>query len=140
AVRSGAQYLVSPAFDAAVVDWCEAHSVPIIPGVATPSEINVAWQRGLQTLKLFPAEQLGGVALLRALRGPFPEGQFVPTGGIAPRNLDNYARQPNVVACGGSWIASKETISARRFDDIVAAAQEACTIFRRARRRRSEAG
>jgi len=140
AVRSGAQYLVSPAFDAAVVDWCEAHSVPIIPGVATPSEINVAWQRGLQTLKLFPAEQLGGVALLRALRGPFPEVKFVPTGGITPRNLDNYARQPNVVACGGSWIASKETISARRFDDIVAAAQEACTIVRRARRQRSKAG
>jgi hypothetical protein len=65
--ESGAQYLVSPAFDAAVVDWCEAHSVPIIPGVATPSEVNVAWQRGLRTLKLFPAEQLGGVALLRAL-------------------------------------------------------------------------
>jgi 2-dehydro-3-deoxyphosphogluconate aldolase / (4S)-4-hydroxy-2-oxoglutarate aldolase len=140
AVRSGAQYLVSPAFDAAVVDWCEDHSVPIIPGVATPSEINAAWQRGLRTLKLFPAEQLGGVALLRALRGPFPEVRFVPTGGITTRNLGDYARQPNVVACGGSWIASRETISAQRFDDIVAAGQEACTILRQARRERSEAG
>jgi 2-dehydro-3-deoxyphosphogluconate aldolase/(4S)-4-hydroxy-2-oxoglutarate aldolase len=140
AVRSGAQYLVSPALDAAVVDWCEEHSVPIIPGVATPSEVNAALQRGLRTLKLFPAEQLGGVALLQALRGPFPEIQFVPTGGITPRNLGDYARQPNVVACGGSWIASKDAISARQFDDITAAAQEACTILRQARRQWSHAG
>jgi 2-dehydro-3-deoxyphosphogluconate aldolase/(4S)-4-hydroxy-2-oxoglutarate aldolase len=139
-VSSGAQYLVSPAFDAAVVEWSEEHSVPIIPGVATPTEVNAASQRGLRTLKLFPAEQLGGVALLRALRGPFPEIQFVPTGGITPRNLGDYARQPNVVACGGSWIASKEAISAHKFDDIVAAARDACTIIGRARQQRSEAG
>jgi 2-dehydro-3-deoxyphosphogluconate aldolase / (4S)-4-hydroxy-2-oxoglutarate aldolase len=139
AVRCGAQFLVSPAFDAAVLEWCEAHSVPIIPGVATPSEVNAARQRGVRTLKLFPAEQLGGVPLLQALRGPFPDVRFVPTGGITPRNLGNYARQPNVAACGGSWIASRQAISARKFDDIVAAAQEACTILRRAREQRGEA-
>jgi 2-dehydro-3-deoxyphosphogluconate aldolase/(4S)-4-hydroxy-2-oxoglutarate aldolase len=140
AVRAGAQYLVSPALDAAVVDWCEERSVPVIPGVATPSEVNSAWRRGLRTLKLFPAEQLGGVALLQALHGPFPEVQFVPTGGITPRNLGDYARQPNVVACGGSWIASKEAINARKFDDIAAAARDACTILREARRERSATG
>jgi len=140
AVRAGAQFVVSPALDASVVEWCEERSVPIIPGVATPSEVNAAWQRGLRTLKLFPAEQLGGVALLQALRGPFPEVGFVPTGGITPHNLGDYARLPNVVACGGSWIASREAISARKFDDIVAAAQEASTIFRRARRQGGEAG
>jgi 2-dehydro-3-deoxyphosphogluconate aldolase/(4S)-4-hydroxy-2-oxoglutarate aldolase len=96
-------------------------------------------QRGLRTLKLFPAEQLGGVKLLQALHGPFPQIQFVPTGGITPHNLGSYARQPNVVACGGSWIASKEAISARKFDDIAAAAEEACTIFRRARRQPDQA-
>jgi 2-dehydro-3-deoxyphosphogluconate aldolase/(4S)-4-hydroxy-2-oxoglutarate aldolase len=140
AVRSGAQYLVSPAFDAAVVDWCQEHSVPIIPGVATPTEVNTASQRGLRTLKLFPAEQLGGVALLRALRGPFPEVQFVPTGGITPRNLGDYAREHNVAACGGSWIASREAISTRKFDDIAAAAQDACKILRQARAQRGGAG
>ena len=140
AVRSGAHYLVSPAFDATVVEWCEEHSVAIIPGVATPTEINAARHRGLRTLKLFPAEQLGGVALLKALRGPFPDVQFVPTGGITTQNLGDYARQPNVVACGGSWIAGKDAISARKFDEIAAAAAEACTILRRARRQRSEAG
>jgi 2-dehydro-3-deoxyphosphogluconate aldolase/(4S)-4-hydroxy-2-oxoglutarate aldolase len=140
AVSSGAQYLVSPAFDAAVVDWCEQRSVPILPGVATASEVNAAWQRGLRTLKLFPAEQLGGVALLQALRGPFPDVRFVPTGGITPRNLGEYARQPNVVACGGSWIASRAAISAGKFDDIAAAAQEACTIVRQARRQGDKAG
>jgi 2-dehydro-3-deoxyphosphogluconate aldolase/(4S)-4-hydroxy-2-oxoglutarate aldolase len=114
--------------------------VPVVPGVATPSEVNAARQRGLGTLKLFPAEQLGGVALLQALRGPFPEIHFVPTGGITPRNLADYARQPNVVACGGSWIASSEAISARKFDAIAAAAQEACAIVRGAREGRNEAG
>jgi 2-dehydro-3-deoxyphosphogluconate aldolase/(4S)-4-hydroxy-2-oxoglutarate aldolase len=140
AVRAGAQFVVSPAFDPAVVEWCEEHSVPIIPGVATPSEVNAARQCGLRTLKLFPAEQLGGVALLQALRVPFPDVHFVPTGGITLQNLGDYARQPNVVACGGSWIASREAISARRFDDIAAAAQEASTIFRRARQEHSGAG
>jgi 2-dehydro-3-deoxyphosphogluconate aldolase/(4S)-4-hydroxy-2-oxoglutarate aldolase len=139
AVESGAQYLVSPAFDPAIVDWCAEHSVPLVPGVATASEVNAAWQRGLRTLKLFPAEQLGGVALLQALRGPFPEIRFVPTGGITPRNLGDYARQPNVVACGGSWIATKEAISAREFDQIVAAAQEARMILHQSRRQRSQA-
>jgi len=139
AVQAGAQYLVSPALDAAIVDWCEEQSVPLIPGVATPTEVNAAWQRGLRTLKLFPAEQLGGVALLRALHGPFPEVRFVPTGGITPRNLGDYARQPNVVACGGSWIASRDAISARKFDDIAAAAREAWAIVRAARRQRGQA-
>ncbi len=133
AVGSGAQYVVSPALNAAVVEWCQEHSVPIIPGVATPTEVSAAQQRGLRTLKLFPAEQLGGVAMLQALRGPFPEIQFVPTGGITQRNLGDYAGQPNVVACGGSWIAPKDAISGRKFDDIVAAAREACAIVRRAR-------
>jgi 2-dehydro-3-deoxyphosphogluconate aldolase/(4S)-4-hydroxy-2-oxoglutarate aldolase len=140
AVRSGAQYLVSPAFDATVLDWCHDHSVPVVPGVATASEVNAALQRGLRTLKLFPAEQVGGVALLKALRGPFPDVQFVPTGGITPDNLADYARQPNVVACGGSWIASREAISAHRFDAIVAAARDACRILRQARHDRSAAG
>lgn len=133
AVRAGAQYIVSPAFDPAVVDWCEEHAVPVVPGVATPTEVNAASQRGLRTLKLFPAEPLGGVALLRALHGPFPEIGFVPTGGITPDNLGDYASQRNVVACGGSWIASREAISAQRVDDIRAAARDACTILRRAR-------
>jgi len=138
AVTSGAQFLVSPALDEAVVDWCAERSVPLVPGVATASEVNSAWQRGLRTLKLFPAEQLGGVALLRALRGPFPGVQFVPTGGITAHNLGDYARQPNVAACGGSWIATREAVSARRFDEIVQAAQEACTILRRALEERGE--
>lgn len=139
ALSAGAQYLVSPALDPAVLSWCEERSVPIIPGVASATEVNAAWQRGLRTLKLFPAEPLGGVALLRALNGPFPETRFVPTGGITPGNLGDYARQPNVVACGGSWIATREEISAGRFDEIAAAAREACTIVREARRPGSKA-
>lgn len=140
AVSSGARYLVSPALDAAVIDWCEEHSVPIVPGVATATEVNAAWQRGLRTLKLFPAEQLGGVVLLNALRGPFPQVQFIPTGGITPRNLGDYASQPNVVACGGSWIASREAISAGKFDQIAAAALQARAILNRAHEQRSHAG
>jgi 2-dehydro-3-deoxyphosphogluconate aldolase/(4S)-4-hydroxy-2-oxoglutarate aldolase len=106
----------------------------LVPVITIDRADNAASQRGLRTLKLFPAEQLGGVALLKALRGPFPDIRFVPTGGITPRNLGDYARQPNVLACGGSWIASREMIAARGFDDIAAAAREACTVVDAARR------
>ncbi|MHB8892007.1 MAG: beta/alpha barrel domain-containing protein, partial [Candidatus Limnocylindrales bacterium] len=76
----------------------------MIPGVATPSEIEANLARGLTLLKLFPAEVLGGVAMVRAMGGPYPDVRFVPTGGIGPANLAAYLAQPNVVACGGSWL------------------------------------
>lgn len=133
AVAAGAQYIVSPGFDAAVVDWCQAHDVPVLPGVVTPTEINMALAKGLHLLKFFPAEEVGGVRMLKALHGPYGDVQFIPTGGINTTNLAEYLALPNVVACGGSWMASATMIAEGRFAEITRVAAEAQAIVRRAR-------
>ena len=133
AVRAGAQYIVAPGFDAAVVEWCLGNGVPVLPGVATPTEINMALARGVKLLKFFPAEEIGGVRMLKALRAPYQEVQFIPTGGINARNLAEYLALPNVVACGGSWMATESMISEGRFDEIARLSREARAIVGRAR-------
>jgi 2-dehydro-3-deoxyphosphogluconate aldolase/(4S)-4-hydroxy-2-oxoglutarate aldolase len=133
AVRAGAQYIVSPGFDTFVVDWCQEHHVPVLPGVATPTEINMALARGLKLLKFFPAEEIGGVRMLKVLYAPYAEVRFIPTGGITPHNLAQYIALPNVVACGGSWMATESTISEGKFDEIARVAGEARAIVRRVR-------
>ncbi len=133
AVRAGAQYIVSPGFDAFVVDWCQEHHVPVLPGVATPTEINMALAKGLHLLKFFPAEEIGGVRMLKALYAPYAEVRFIPTGGIMLHNLAQYIALPNVVACGGSWMATESMISESKFDEIARVAGEARAIVRRVR-------
>lgn len=133
AVQAGARYIVSPGFDVAVVDWCQAHNVPVLPGVATPTEINMALAKELKLLKFFPAGELGGMRMLKALYGPYPEVRFIPTGGINATNLAQYLTLPNVVACGGSWMATARMISEGRFDEIARVATEARSIVRQLR-------
>jgi 2-dehydro-3-deoxyphosphogluconate aldolase / (4S)-4-hydroxy-2-oxoglutarate aldolase len=133
AVRAGAQYIVSPGFDSSIVDWCQEHNVPVLPGVATPTEINMALARGLKLLKFFPAEEIGGVRMLKALYAPYSEVRFIPTGGITAHNLADYLALPNVVACGGSWMATESMISERKLDEIARVSREARAIVRRVR-------
>jgi 2-dehydro-3-deoxyphosphogluconate aldolase/(4S)-4-hydroxy-2-oxoglutarate aldolase len=133
AIRAGAQYIVAPGFDAAVVDWCQEHSVPVLPGVATPTEINMALARGVKLLKFFPSEEIGGVRMLKALYAPYQEVQFIPTGGIKAHNLAEYLVLPNVVACGGSWMATGSMISEGKFDEITRLSREARAIVQRTR-------
>ena len=133
AVRAGAQYIVAPGFDAAVVDWCQGHGIPVLPGVATPTEINMALARGVKLLKFFPSEEIGGVRMLKALHAPYQEVQFIPTGGIKAHNLAEYLTLPNVVACGGSWMATGSMISEGKFDEIARLSGEARAIVHRAR-------
>jgi len=133
AVLAGAQYIVSPGFDAAVVDWCQEHHVPVLPGVATPTEINMALARGVKILKFFPAEEFGGVRMLKALYGPYPEVRFIPTGGIRAHNLAEYLALPNVAACGGSWMATSKMIAGGQFEEIARLSTEARAIVRRER-------
>ena len=103
ALDAGAAFIVAPGSSPDVIETVLDAGAAMIPGVATPSEIEANLARGLTLLKLFPAEVIGGVAMVRALRGPYPDVRFVPTGGIGPANLAAYLAQPNVVACGGSW-------------------------------------
>ncbi len=104
AIAAGAEFVVAPGSTPRVIDRVLTAGVAMIPGVATPTEVEADLARGLTLLKLFPAEVVGGLAMLRALRGPYPDVRFVPTGGIGPANLAAYLAEPNVVACGGSWL------------------------------------
>lgn len=118
AVDLGARFIVSPGMSTTLVDWCLAHQVPIIPGCATPTEIQTAMERGLDTVKFFPAEQLGGVKMLATLASVFQTMHFMPTGGITAGNLPQYLALPQVVACGGSWLVKTEWLREGKFAEI----------------------
>jgi 2-dehydro-3-deoxyphosphogluconate aldolase / (4S)-4-hydroxy-2-oxoglutarate aldolase len=125
AVAAGAQFIVAPGFNPEVVDWCIAKKIPVVPGVSGPTEIEAALGRGLEVLKLFPAEVLGGVAMLDALAGPFSQVSFIPTGGVGPANIAEYARRDNVFAIGGTWMVKTELIEKEDWAAISALCREA---------------
>jgi 2-dehydro-3-deoxyphosphogluconate aldolase/(4S)-4-hydroxy-2-oxoglutarate aldolase len=129
AIGAGAQFLVAPGTNPKVVEHVLKRGVPMVPGVVTPSEIDLAMSLGLSTLKYFPAEAMGGVATLKALAGPYPDIRFVPTGGITPELLPNYLRLSNVVACGGSWLAPRDLLTAGKFDAIGCLIEQAVKIL-----------
>ena len=133
AVAYGAKFIVTPGFDDAVVDWCIANQVPVTPGVMTPTEINLALNKGLSVLKFFPAEAAGGVKTLKAVGGPYGDVKFIPTGGISPNNLRDYLSLPSVLACGGSWLVKKPLISGGEFETITRLAKEAVAIVKEVR-------
>lgn len=114
AIDAGAQFVVAPGSNGSVIDQVLAASIPMIPGVATPTEIEAALEKGLQVLKLFPAQVLGGVAMLKALAGPYPQVKFIPTGGINEANMKEYLQQENVLAVGGSWMVQADLDEVRR--------------------------
>ncbi|MDQ0836134.1 2-dehydro-3-deoxyphosphogluconate aldolase/(4S)-4-hydroxy-2-oxoglutarate aldolase [Streptomyces achromogenes] len=118
AVAAGARFLVSPGFDNDVIDAGRALGVPVVPGVASATELMRALKAGVDTVKLFPAEPLGGPAMLRALAAPFPRARFVPTGGIGPDRLSAYLDHPAVLAVGGSWIATPGHLKRGAYDEI----------------------
>ena len=123
AVDCGAQAVISPGTNPQVVEWCLKENVPVYPGVATPTEVEAALALGLTTLKLFPAQVVGGVGMLKALYGPYRQVKFMPTGGISPANLGDYLTQPNVVACGGSWLCPKDLLAAGNWQKIAGLAK-----------------
>jgi len=125
AVDLGAQFVVSPGLDASVVEATAGLGALPLPGIATPTELQRARQLGLNALKLFPAEPLGGVAMLKALAGPFAEVSFMPSGGVTPALLESYLAQPNVFAVGCSWLAPAELVAAGRLDEIRTRARDA---------------
>jgi 2-dehydro-3-deoxyphosphogluconate aldolase/(4S)-4-hydroxy-2-oxoglutarate aldolase len=115
---AGAHFVVAPGFSPAVVDYCLEHDIPVYPGVCTPTDVEAALAKGLRTLKFFPAEPAGGVPYLKAISAPYHMVEFIPTGGINAANIGSYLALKNVVACGGSWMASNEAIAAKQFDAI----------------------
>jgi 2-dehydro-3-deoxyphosphogluconate aldolase/(4S)-4-hydroxy-2-oxoglutarate aldolase len=118
AIDAGAAFLVAPGTNPRVVEHAQKHSILMLPGVATPTDIELAMSLGLDTLKFFPAESLGGVETIQALAGPYRSIRFLPTGGITPEKLPHYLKLPCVLACGGSWLAPRDKLAAGEFDAI----------------------
>jgi len=118
AIKAGAHFVISPGLNRGVVDYCLEHDVPVYPGVATASEIEAALESGINLMKLWPIETLGGVEYVKLLAGPFVGVEFNPSGGLSTANFESYLALKNVVAVGGSWMAPAELIAARQFDRI----------------------
>jgi len=112
AIEAGATFLVSPGLHEDAIQYAQSVNVPIIPGIATPSEMARAMALGLDTVKFFPAEAIGGIPLLKALASVYPQMKVMPTGGINLANLKDYLALPNVIACGGSWMVPANLVEA----------------------------
>lgn len=130
AIGAGARYALSPGGTPKLMKAARKRSIPFIPGVATASEIQRGLELGYTHFKLFPAEQLGGVATLKALAGPLPRARFCPTGSITPEKAPSYLALPNVLCVGGSWIAPADKINAGDWLGIEAAAKAAAALRR----------
>ncbi|HZO95965.1 MAG TPA: bifunctional 4-hydroxy-2-oxoglutarate aldolase/2-dehydro-3-deoxy-phosphogluconate aldolase [Gaiellaceae bacterium] len=130
AADAGADFAVAPGLNEEVVDACRELGLPFFPGIATPSELDRARRLGLRTLKVFPAEQLGGPGFLRALSAAYPDVGFLPTGGVGPDTLAGYLAVPAVVACAGTWLVKRELLREGRFDEIERLAREAAALAR----------
>jgi len=125
AVNAGATYIVSPGLNPEIVKYCQEKNVPIVPGCANPSDIEVALSLGLKTVKFFPAEPLGGLKLIKAMAAPYGAVTFLPTGGIGESNLNEYLAFNKVIACGGSWMVPADAVAAKdwkRIEDLTRSA------------------
>ena len=118
AVRAGAKFIVSPGFDAEIVDYCLKNEIPVFPGCISPSEVAQAVKRGLKIVKFFPAEPAGGISMIKAMAAPYTGIKFMPTGGINAKNLKNYLSCDKIICCGGSWMVKGDFVKAGEFDKI----------------------
>lgn len=118
AIDAGAEFIVSPGLNPEIVSYVLSKGLPMIPGVATASEIEQALSLGLHTVKFFPAESLGGIKTIKALCGPYRNITFLPTGGVNTENMLDYLNDPKIFAVGGTWMVKSALIDAGRFDEI----------------------
>lgn len=130
AALAGARFAVSPGYTRAVGKACHELGLPLLPGVATGSEIMLAQEDGYTALKFFPAMPAGGAPLLKAWHGPFNDVRFCPTGGITPGNAREFLALPNVACVGGSWLTPADALAAQDWDRIARLAREAAGLPR----------
>jgi len=128
AVAAGARFLVSPGLSAAVVRRAQELEVPVLPGVATPSDVIAALDLGLDAVKLFPADVVGGPAAVKAFSAPFPGLRFVPTGGVSAANLLDYLALPAVLAAGGSWMVDAALVRSGDWAEVARRTREAVDL------------
>ena len=118
AVNAGAKFIVSPGLNPTVVKYCVDKGIPVTPGTSNPSDVEAAISLGLDVVKFFPAEQAGGLNMIKAMAAPYTQMKFMPTGGINAKNLNSYLAFDKILACGGSWMVKKELVTAGEFDKI----------------------
>ena len=128
AVDAGAEFIVSPGFDPEIVDYCLEKDILVLPGCSTASDVAQAVKRNLEVVKFFPAEQAGGLDMIKALAAPYTNLMFMPTGGINPQNVTKYLEFSRIIACGGSWMVKSNLIANKKFDEIKALASQASKI------------
>jgi 2-dehydro-3-deoxyphosphogluconate aldolase/(4S)-4-hydroxy-2-oxoglutarate aldolase len=133
AFDAGAQFIVSPGLDDEVVAVAQERGAPVFPGIVTPSELQHAFNLGLDVVKFFPASIAGGVPALKALASVFRTMRFMPTGGVSASNLAEFLAVPAVLACGGSWLTPKDAVASGDFEAVETLAREALAIAKRAR-------
>ncbi len=125
AVDAGAKFIVSPGLNPKTVAYCQEKNVPILPGTSNPSDVETAIELGLEVVKFFPAEQAGGLNMIKAMSAPYTKMKFMPTGGVNANNLKDYLDFKKIIACGGSWMVKKELVAQGKFDEIEALTREA---------------
>lgn len=118
AVNAGAKFIVSPGLNPTVVKYCVDKGIPVTPGTSNPSDVEAAISLGLDVVKFFPAEQAGGLNMIKAMAAPYTQMMFMPTGGINAKNINSYLAFDKILACGGSWMVKKELVAAGEFDKI----------------------
>lgn len=133
AIRAGAKFIVSPGLNPEVVKHCIKNGYPIVPGVCTPSEVELGLSLGLTTLKFFPAEPAGGVKMIKAMSAPYGMVKFMPTGGIGVNNLAEYLNCKSVFACGGSWMVPADKITEGKFQEIEELTAQAAALLKEIR-------
>lgn len=134
AIGAGAKFIVSPGFNPKVVDYCLKNNYPICPGIMTPTEIEIALGFGLDVVKFFPAENAGGLKMIKAMSAPYTTVKFMPTGGINQINVHDYLACDKILACGGSWMVKADLISGGKFDEIERLTSEAVEIVKEVRK------
>ncbi len=134
AIAAGAQYVVSPGFSADVVRYCQEADVPVLPACTDGTLIMAALELGLDTVKFFPANIMGGIPAMKSFGAVFPGLRFVPTGGVNAANLAEYLAVPQIAACGGSWMVTSSLVAEEAWDTISSLSAEALTIAKEAGR------
>ena len=133
AVDTGAKFIVSPGFNPKVVEYCIKKGYPVTPGIMTPTELEMALEFGLDVVKFFPAENAGGLKMIKAMAAPYTKMKFMPTGGINPQNVREYLQCDKILACGGSWMVKGDLINSGNFAEIEKLTKEASQIVKEIR-------
>ena len=133
AVAAGAKFIVAPGLNPTVVDYCVKKGIPVAPGTATPSEMEQAMSFGLDVVKFFPAENNGGLSMIKAVAAPYVGLKFMPTGGINAQNVREYLKYDRILCCGGSWMVKGDLIKAGDFAKIEELTREAADIVKEIR-------